>query len=536
LRVVVLVDQGPAPAWQKQLVEEVGRSADVEVRPEPQALEARRRPLGERLWHLFLALDRRWHPATPDAFARAAPWRPSVFDDRPSCPPGVVPDVPSQVGAATRLDARQGAWSPDVVLDLRRVPGAITRLGPRHGAWSLSVRGGPLSGSPLITTALDIAKGSGRPQVHVEWSSAVDVGSAYRTLNRSAWNGYQLVLRQLRLVGAGTQEGPVASAPRLPETATAPRMIEVIRFVARSLALRARRRARRDRDRADWYIAIRAKRWRTLAERDDRGFRPLSVTQGHFHADPFLLAHDGRTYLFFEDYSLRERRGVIGCREVSPDGTAGPPEVVLERPYHLSYPFVFRLNGAMYLIPETTGNRDLELYRAYDFPRDWRLELVLMRDIHAADATLFQHEGTLWLFANVAEPGTSDWDALHVFFADSLRSEWRPHPLNPVVRDVRRARPAGRLFWDAGRLIRPAQDCSLRYGRAITLNRVDVLTKTDYAEVPVGRITADWAAGNVAAHGLDCTDAIEVIDGRRPVTRADARMRARRGPDSCSTA
>jgi len=65
---------------------------------------------------------------------------------------------------------------------------------------------------------------------------------------------------------------------------------------------------------------------------------------------------------------------------------------------------------------------------------------------------------------------------------------------------------------------------------------VDVLTKTDYAEVPVGRITADWAAGNVAAHGLDCTDAIEAIDGRRPVTRADARMRARRGPDSCSTA
>jgi hypothetical protein len=154
-----------------------------------------------------------------------------------------------------------------------------------------------------------------------------------------------------------------------------------------------------------------------------------------------------------------------------------------------------------------------------------------MRDIHAADATLFQHEGTLWLFANVAERGTSDWDALHLFFADSLHSEWRPHPLNPVVRDVTRARPAGRLFWDVGRLIRPAQDCSVRYGRAITLNRVDVLTKTDYVEVPVGRITAGWAVGNVAAHGFDYTDAIEVIDGRRPVTGAEDRRRARHVSD-----
>ena len=506
---VVLVDQGPALTWQKQLVQEVGRSAEVEVRPESQALEPRR-PLSERLWDLFLAIDRRWHPAAPDALARAAPWRPSTLDDR---------------------EPRSGEVMPDVVLDLRRVPGAITPLGPRHGAWWLSVHGGPLSGSPVITTVLHIAKGSGDPRVQVEWSSAVDVGSAYRTLNRSAWNGYQLVLRQLRVVAAGTHDGAVASAPTLFKVATAPRTNEVIRFVARSLALRARRRARRDRDRADWYIASRAKRWRTLAERDDQGFRPLSVAEGHFHADPFLLAHDGRTYLFFEDYSHREQRGVIGCREVWPDGTAGPPEVVLERPYHLSYPFVFRLNGAMHLIPETTRNRDLELYRAYDFPRDWRLELVLMRDIHAADATLLEHEGTLWLFANVAEPGTSDWDALYLFFADSLHSEWRPHPLNPVVCDVRRARPAGRLFWDTGRLIRPAQDCSVRYGRAITLNRVDVLTKTNYVEVPVGRITAGWAVGNVASHGFDYTDAIEVIDGRRPVTGGEDGRRARHVSD-----
>jgi len=71
----------------------------------------------------------------------------------------------------------------------------------------------------------------------------------------------------------------------------------------------------------------------------------------------------------------------------------------------------------------------------------------------------------------------------------------------------------------------------VRYGRAITLNRVDVPINTDYVEVPVRRITAGWAVGNVAAHGFDYTDAIEGIDGRRPVMGAEDRRRARRVSD-----
>jgi hypothetical protein len=98
------------------------------------------------------------------------------------------------------------------------------------------------------------------------------------------------------------------------------------------------------------------------------------------------------------------------------------------------------------------------------------------------DPTMLRYEGTYWLFAAVAVPGGSDWDELHVFFADELDGPWQPHPLNPVVADVRCARPAGRLFWDSGALIRPAQDCSVGYGRAIALQRVDVLTKTDTAK------------------------------------------------------
>ena len=63
------------------------------------------------------------------------------------------------------------------------------------------------------------------------------------------------------------------------------------------------------------------------------------------------------------------------------------------------------------------------------------------------------------------------------------------------------------------------------------MNRVDELTNADYVEVPVRRITAGWAVGNVAAHGFDYTDAIEGIDGRRPVTGGEDGRRARHVSD-----
>ena len=42
----------------------------------------------------------------------------------------------------------------------------------------------------------------------------------------------------------------------------------------------------------------------------------------------------------------------------------GPPATALETPYHLSYPFVFRHEDDIFMIPESSANRTVELYRA----------------------------------------------------------------------------------------------------------------------------------------------------------------------------
>jgi hypothetical protein len=250
------------------------------------------------------------------------------------------------------------------------------------------------------------------------------------------------------------------------------------------------------------------------------GFRYIRPPRDRFYADPFLIERHGRTYLFFEDYRFASRKGLISCCEVDNAGNYGPPRVVLERDYHLSYPFLFEWQREIYLLPETRENRTIEMYRAIDFPYSWSREAVLMQDVAAVDSTLLHHRGKWWLFtAGILDDITSPNDSLYLYFGDSPLGPWTAHPKNPIVSDARRARPAGRLYFKNGRLIRPGQDCSNGYGYAVQLHQVDVLSETDYREILLSRITPRWIPGSLGTHTLNQSEKFQVMDARFLIPR-----------------
>src|SRR5690606_9233249 len=106
------------------------------------------------------------------------------------------------------------------------------------------------------------------------------------------------------------------------------------------------------------------------------------------------------------------------------------------------------------------------------------------------DATLLEHAGHWWMFVTLVEnSGASTSDELFLFHADHpLSDHWLPHPANPIVSDVRRARPAGPIFMQDGVLYRPAQDGSRTYGGSIRLHQIDELSPTKYLETEIGCI------------------------------------------------
>lgn len=244
----------------------------------------------------------------------------------------------------------------------------------------------------------------------------------------------------------------------------------------------------------------------------DAGYAALPDDGKRFYADPFVMLRDGQHHVFVEEFPFATNKGVISHFVIDRDGRASAPTVVLEEPHHLSYPMLIVGGDQIYMIPESSQARSIDLYRADPFPHRWVRERRLVEGVNASDATLLRHGGKLWLLGTLAEEGGSTWDGLGAFMADNLFDEWRAHPANPLLIDSTCARPAGMVVKSAKGLIRPTQDCSASYGGAMTFARIDRLDEAGFAQTALTHLPPDprWKA--IGAHTLNDDGGVEAID------------------------
>lgn len=100
-------------------------------------------------------------------------------------------------------------------------------------------------------------------------------------------------------------------------------------------------------------------------------YTPLPYTPGKWWADPLLYLHDGKPYLFCEEFDMAAAHGSLVVAELDENGTPGPFTTVLNEPFHLSFPNVFDWNGEIWMLPETGADHSLRLYRCKSFPNEW---------------------------------------------------------------------------------------------------------------------------------------------------------------------
>ncbi len=210
----------------------------------------------------------------------------------------------------------------------------------------------------------------------------------------------------------------------------------------------------------------------------------LQPPKGRFFADPFVYTRDEHPYIFFEDYDFNSRKGTIAVATYE-DGAFRLLGTALNLPYHLSFPYIFEYEGVTYMVPETCGNRSIELWKCTEFPLKWELDMTLMTDVSAVDTIIFKRGEYWWLLTNIDRTdGQNHCDELFAFFADSPRStQWTPHACNPIVRNPMRARNAGIVVSPAGEVIRCAQYQGFcHYGKGVSLNRIEELSPSTYVE------------------------------------------------------
>jgi hypothetical protein len=492
LRVGLFAARAAQPRWLVEAFAKVAASDFAEIVVIATAAEEQKAPARSWLWNAYSALDRRVFggSADPDALLDLARYIPHQRVKKPL--------LEFDLDVAFALDDMD-----DTVLD------GIAR----YGVWRFLVDGSSevVAGEPLTRSAVlaRLAPGAEPRLVYQSWSRTYPLSVARnraQLLAKTAEFAWR-ALREAHRAGHGWLEqcktitgNKISQSPNQGLTPIFKRILT--RGVQKALHI------------DQWFLAL---RWNGGETRplpgDLEGFTRLVPPKDRYWADPFPLEKNGRYYVFFEELPFAAGKAHIAMTEVRRDGSWSAPVKVLERDYHLSYPFLVEQDGELYMIPETAQNRSVEVYRCVEFPLRWKLEKVLLEGVRFVDATFHRGADRWWMFANGAAGSSRIYDdELHLFHADRLLGEWRAHPRNPVKSDARCSRPAGRLQWRNGTLYRPAQICVPLYGAGLSLNRVLRLTTHEYAERQVERVLPAQSAGILGLHTLNRAGDLSVVD------------------------
>lgn len=235
-------------------------------------------------------------------------------------------------------------------------------------------------------------------------------------------------------------------------------------------------------------------------------------------ADPFLIINDGNYNMFFEVFNGETGHGDIGLAQSENGLTWAYKKIIINESFHLSYPYVFRWEDSIYLIPESHQDLSVRLYKSINFPTEWEYIGNLLSGYHFVDPSIFRYDNMWWLFVSNTEN-----DILNLYFSKKLQGNWKPHPMNPIIKfDKNIARPGGRVIHFKEKIYRIAQDDYPTYGNQVVAFEISELNEKTYVENPVSENPILNKSGHgwnaLGMHHIDLHDLgekwIAAVDGK----------------------
>lgn len=240
---------------------------------------------------------------------------------------------------------------------------------------------------------------------------------------------------------------------------------------------------------------------------------PIENPADGYFADPFLIEYENNTYCFMENFNYKTQKGSIAAC-ILKDNSYKILGNILEENFHLSFPYLFKFNSKIYMIPESCGNRDIRIYECKSFPDKWSLKTVIFNDIKAVDSMIFPFDGKWWLFTNVNPNNTSDrCSELLIFYSDDpINGIWSAHELNPVIVNSSNGRNGG-LLKHNGNLFRVSQKQGYgEYGVGFEINKIIALDKNIYLEQVIQDQNEPIFSEMINSHHLHSNNKYSVLD------------------------
>ena len=236
--------------------------------------------------------------------------------------------------------------------------------------------------------------------------------------------------------------------------------------------------------------------------------------RNRFLADPFSINYKGRRIIYVEDYDFNVKKGKISAFEITSKGYK-EIGIAIEEKFHLSYPFIFESNEDLFMIPESHQSNDIRIYKCIEFPLKWKLHKILMKNVCAVDSNVFKFNNKYWLFTSLDSSKSGEYSSeLHIFYADKIDSTlWKPHALNPVIFDSKKARNAGMIYSKKNQLYRvfQKQDFDM-YGAALGISKIRLLTEDKYEEEVLMNIKPDFSKNIVGIHSFSFNSGLLLND------------------------
>ena len=198
-------------------------------------------------------------------------------------------------------------------------------------------------------------------------------------------------------------------------------------------------------------------------------------------ADPFVFKNKETNYCFVEKFNFKNN-GEIHVYDLDRSCYLG---LAIKESFHLSYPYVFKHNDDIYMLPETSQNNDVRLYKATNFPLKWELSSVLINNIRVVDSMLFYDKSlSAWLLlCNFASSVIdADFHSLKAFASNNLTGPFEEIDGIQIINDSTIRRNGGFLQYQNS-IYRVSQyyghNC---YGKSVKIHRVSNTPTKKYIE------------------------------------------------------
>lgn len=217
-----------------------------------------------------------------------------------------------------------------------------------------------------------------------------------------------------------------------------------------------------------WNVAVRERADGLILTDQQSPFTLIPNSPRTWEADPFLFEQGSTVYVFSEMFDYITRKGSIGYSRLENNHWSSW-KVVIDESFHMSYPNVFQVGQEIFMVPETSADNSLRLYRAASFPDQWEIVKILAQDVKWVDTTFWCEQGRLFAITR----DISNWDEQQDLLLE-LNDQFDILSITSIQETTpSMSRPGGNFFVSHGTPFRVTQDCSTHYGGALFFSQFD---------------------------------------------------------------